>query len=313
MPHNTFQSIHTKRISFILTTKNHESFLRKSLTGARALVKKPHDELIVIDGGSTDGTSGIIEEFRDLIDVFVSEPDLGIAHAINKGVLLARGEYIQHISDDDTFYPEAMERVVKIFEANKEVEFLVCGHRRRYWHSPDKVHYRYLPPGVNYGSRPEDAFQYKASGAGFIMRRRVFAKVGLMPLGIASDAAFAAQCIAHGGVTRFCRIILGEHNILPHSATPAKLKEASGNYYRAMRQYCSYSFYLRFRLKRFFRRQWWGWIGLALMRGGMMPVLLYRLLRREGIEGVRRNMSNFFKGNKIKNEPPQYMWDGGFS
>lgn len=296
-----------------MTTKNHESFLKDALSGARALVKKPDDELIVIDGGSTDGTMKIIEEFRDLIDVFVSEPDLGIAHAINKGVLLAKGEYIQHISDDDTFYPEAMERVVKIFEANPEVEFLVCGHRRRYWHSPDTIHYRYLPPGIHYGSRPEDAFQYKASGAGFIMRRRVFAKVGLNPLGLASDAAFAAQCIARGGVTRFCRIILGEHNILPHSLTPAKLKEGSDNYFRAMRQYCSYSFYLRFRLKRFFRRHWWGWAGLAFMRVCMAPALLYKLVRREGLGGVRRNVNNFFRGKTTESETQQYIWDGGFS
>jgi glycosyltransferase involved in cell wall biosynthesis len=58
-------------------------------------------EYIVIDGGSTDGTLDIIRQYDALIDYWVSEPDKGIADAMNKGLSLATGEYIVFIHADD--------------------------------------------------------------------------------------------------------------------------------------------------------------------------------------------------------------------
>ncbi len=59
-------------------------------------------ELIVIDGGSTDGTTEVIEEFASHIDYWISEPDRGLYHAMNKGIAAARGEYILHVNAGDT-------------------------------------------------------------------------------------------------------------------------------------------------------------------------------------------------------------------
>jgi len=49
-------------------------------------------EFIVIDGGSDDGTTSVIERYQSRIDNWVSEPDLGTYDAMNKGVLLASRE-----------------------------------------------------------------------------------------------------------------------------------------------------------------------------------------------------------------------------
>lgn len=46
----------------------------------------------MVDGGSTDGTLDVLNEYRDRIDVLISEPDNGIYNAMNKGIARARGE-----------------------------------------------------------------------------------------------------------------------------------------------------------------------------------------------------------------------------
>lgn len=60
-------------------------------------------EWIVIDGGSTDGTLEIFAEYRDRIDVLVSESDDGIYNAMNKGIGRASGEYVVFMNGGDRF------------------------------------------------------------------------------------------------------------------------------------------------------------------------------------------------------------------
>jgi len=61
-------------------------------------------EYIVIDGGSTDGTIEIINQYLDQISVFISEPDEGMYEALNKGVFHASGEAIAILHSDDKFF-----------------------------------------------------------------------------------------------------------------------------------------------------------------------------------------------------------------
>jgi glycosyltransferase involved in cell wall biosynthesis len=61
-------------------------------------------ELIVIDGGSTGPTLDIIRKYGDKIDYWLSEPDQGIFDAMNKGIALAGGEWINFLNCGDYFY-----------------------------------------------------------------------------------------------------------------------------------------------------------------------------------------------------------------
>lgn len=61
-------------------------------------------EFIIIDGGSTDGSTNLLKDYRDRIDFSVSEKDNGIYHAMNKGILQSNGEYVIFLNSGDAFY-----------------------------------------------------------------------------------------------------------------------------------------------------------------------------------------------------------------
>lgn len=102
-----FPSIHygyTLKISIVTVVYNNPVVgdALRSILGQRL---DPGDELelVVIDGGSTDGTLDVIECYRGRLAVFVSERDNGIYDAMNKGLLRATGEVIGTLNADDLY------------------------------------------------------------------------------------------------------------------------------------------------------------------------------------------------------------------
>lgn len=82
-------------------------------------------EFLVIDGASTDGSVEVIKANKDRIYYWVSEPDLGIYNAMNKGIRAAQGEYCYFLNSGDVF---ASDNVLEsIFRNDLEANFL-CGN-----------------------------------------------------------------------------------------------------------------------------------------------------------------------------------------
>lgn len=81
-------------------------------------------ELIVIDGGSTDGTLEVLNRYADRINVLVSEPDLGIYDALNKGLRRARGEAVGFLHSDDMFANSTVLATISAAFQNEDVDAL---------------------------------------------------------------------------------------------------------------------------------------------------------------------------------------------
>lgn len=117
MFHNSFFSVVTP--SF-----NQGRFIEKTI---RSVLDQhhPYFEHIVIDGGSTDGTLNIFKKYPHLR--WVSEPDKGKTHAVNKGFRMARGEIIAWINSDDYYADNTFARVASYFQNHPESRAVVGG------------------------------------------------------------------------------------------------------------------------------------------------------------------------------------------
>jgi len=101
------------KISVITAVYNAEDTIADAIESVLAQ-DYPDVELVVIDGASTDGTSALLESYRDKINVFVSEPDSGIYDALNKGIKHASGDVIGFLYADDLFADSSvLSRVAK--------------------------------------------------------------------------------------------------------------------------------------------------------------------------------------------------------
>lgn len=84
----------------------------------------PHVEHIILDGGSTDGTIETLRSYDDRVALWISEPDGGVYDAWNKGLKLARGEWIAFLGADDIYLEGAISTYLKLAAKNPEAEFL---------------------------------------------------------------------------------------------------------------------------------------------------------------------------------------------
>lgn len=80
-------------------------------------------EYIVVNGNSTDSTSAIIAKYRGKVTTLISEPDLGLYDAINKGLKVATGEVVGLLNSDDTLADEnVVARIAEVFINNPEID-----------------------------------------------------------------------------------------------------------------------------------------------------------------------------------------------
>ncbi len=91
-------------VSIVMPSYNQARFLEDAI---RSVLEQdyPRVELIVIDGGSTDGSQEILHQYRDRMAYCISEPDQGQADAINKGFRLTRGDVVAWSNCNQVYMP----------------------------------------------------------------------------------------------------------------------------------------------------------------------------------------------------------------
>ncbi|RYZ30557.1 MAG: glycosyltransferase [Chitinophagaceae bacterium] len=112
-------------LSYIFTTYNKFPYTKETI---QDLIKNcdNDEEIVVVDGGSTDGSSEYLNELfvQGKIHRYISEKDFGEGHGINKGILSSEGAVIKLITDDDVFDYEIIKRCKRYFIENPSIDVL---------------------------------------------------------------------------------------------------------------------------------------------------------------------------------------------
>lgn len=114
------------KVSIITVSYNSEETIRETFESVRSQNLDGFTlEYIHIDGLSIDSTMEISRGYCDIIDVRISEEDLGIYNAMNKGINLATGDIIGFLNSDDTFsQSDSLQKVVRCFKEDKTLDIV---------------------------------------------------------------------------------------------------------------------------------------------------------------------------------------------
>ncbi len=145
-------------ISVVTPSLNQGRFLKKNIENIRSQ-ESDSVEHIIIDGGSTDETLDMLQSCRHAI--WVSEQDRGQAEALNKGISMARGEWIVWINSDDFLLPGALQKFIDYIDTKPDARFVysnctfvdenntVLGQRKAQYR-PDTFYYWWKPHGAGF-------------------------------------------------------------------------------------------------------------------------------------------------------------------
>jgi glycosyltransferase involved in cell wall biosynthesis len=137
-------------VSVVMSVFNEEDFLADSIDSILNQTLADF-EFIIIDDGSTDETSKILEKYRNIdkrIKIFSNISNLGIARSRNRGIRAATGKYIAIMDAGDLAYPQKFEKQVEFMEANEDLFILGTQGKwineegktiGNYWNMPLKV------------------------------------------------------------------------------------------------------------------------------------------------------------------------------
>lgn len=111
------------KISIVTPSFNQGQFIEETIRSV--LLQNYHNfEYIIIDGKSTDNSLEIIQKYQNYLSYWVSEPDRGQTHAINKGLAIATGDIVAYLNSDDIYLPGTFKKIINFFQNNPDIDML---------------------------------------------------------------------------------------------------------------------------------------------------------------------------------------------
>ncbi|HEY5812785.1 MAG TPA: glycosyltransferase family 2 protein [Terrimicrobiaceae bacterium] len=112
------------KISIVTPTFNGAELLERAI---HSVISQDYADLeyFIMDGGSTDGSQKIVEQYRSRIAKFVSEKDNGQYDALAKGFSMATGDIFCWLNSDDFYFPWTMRIVARIFSDHPKIEWIM--------------------------------------------------------------------------------------------------------------------------------------------------------------------------------------------
>ena len=145
-------------VSIITVVLNGEEHLNKTLN---SVINQTYENLeyIVVDGGSTDGTVDNIKKYEDKIDYWVCEKDNCLYDAMNKGIDIATGEWINFMNAGDEFYNYSVLMDLFNNQIHEEAEIIYGNHEIIY----PTGHHRFVKAGIIKNLWKGEQFSHQAS------------------------------------------------------------------------------------------------------------------------------------------------------
>lgn len=238
------------RFSIVMPSFNHAHFIERSLN---SVVNQGHEgtQLIVMDGGSTDGTPAVLARYGQDIALWRSEADRGQSDALNKGFRHAGGDIFGWLNSDDIYLPGAFSHVAALFESHPEIE-VVYGD----WYSvdtEDRIRERHLGLACSRGQLITEGFFCNAQA--MFWRGRLHERFGEFDLRLhyTMDYDLILRLLSLAGRRAFLRTQrpLGCFRVYPGQKTGSSdLKVAQEHWHIAARAGVSWKYSPRGRLLR---------------------------------------------------------------
>lgn len=139
----------TPLLSIITINLNNYNGLKNTLDSVVAQKGNINFEYIIIDGDSTDGSKQLIEKYSANINYWVSKPDKGIYNAMNKGIKVAKGNYLLFLNSGDCLYqPDTIEKVVQTFKCESDIYYgdIIYneGNKKKWRTFPEKLDFKFF-------------------------------------------------------------------------------------------------------------------------------------------------------------------------
>ena len=163
-----FAGLEMPWVTIVTPSLNHGAFIRGAIESVLGQTY-PNVEYIIMDADSTDDTKSLVAQYADRL-TFVSEPDRGQSHAINKGWKMGKGEILGWLCADDLLLPDAVKTIVGAFSQNPDASFVFGGC--------EVVNRQGDVTGVLLATVPDTwklihGYDYVAQPAAFVARRAV--------------------------------------------------------------------------------------------------------------------------------------------
>lgn len=175
------------KFSLITVTYNSSSTLRDTIV---SVLNQTYNniEYIIIDGDSKDNTTDIIKEYEPMFNGkmrWISEKDKGLYDAMNKGFRMATGDIIGIINSDDLIAePTAIEKVVKSFESNSDVDAVYADLYYVAQNDTSKIVRHWIS-----GKQRSFKYGWHPAHPTFYVKKNIYEKYGMFDL----DFRFAAD------------------------------------------------------------------------------------------------------------------------
>ncbi len=117
------------RVSVIIPTYNRVKYIGRTIRSLLAQAwAKDNYEIVVINDGSTDQTSTVLDVFSDSIKIIHLPQNRGLPYAANAGIKQARGEFVIRVDDDDYLHEDFLKTLCNFLEMNKDFDAVSCDY-----------------------------------------------------------------------------------------------------------------------------------------------------------------------------------------